>query len=250
MNIIKSYLTNNLCYKIGEKITPRGIMLHSVGCNVESAKNFISSWNNDSVEVMVHAFVEANGNVYHTLPWEMKAWHAGSGRRGSCNDTHISVEMCEPKTVKYTSGGKFTIKDIDYTRNFVLKTYEVSVELFSYLCFKYNLDPMKDKTVISHREGHLKEIASNHGDPEHLWNIFGLDMNKFREDVMKKMQKEKSNNKNNYVHKTREIIINNIPSKYDCLIDENRVYMKVRDLEKIGAKVDYDDENKKIIINI
>ena len=28
--------------------------------------------------------------------------------------------------------------------------------------------------VISHREGHSRGIASNHGDPEHLWTQLGI----------------------------------------------------------------------------
>jgi hypothetical protein len=48
------------------------------------------------------------------------------------------------------------------------RTYEAAVELFAMLCKKYSLDPLADGVVISHREGHSRGIASNHGDPEHL----------------------------------------------------------------------------------
>ena len=30
------------------------------------------------------------------------------------------------------------------------------------------------RQIISHREGHSRGIASNHGDPEHLWNGLGM----------------------------------------------------------------------------
>ena len=48
------------------------------------------------------------------------------------------------------------------------------MELFAYLCKQYNLNPTADGVIISHREGHSRGIASNHGDPEHLWNGLGM----------------------------------------------------------------------------
>lgn len=47
------------------------------------------------------------------------------------------------------------------------------MELFAYLCKKYSLNPLADSVIISHREGHSRGIASNHGDPEHLWTQLG-----------------------------------------------------------------------------
>ena len=59
------------------------------------------------------------------------------------------------------------------------------MELFAYLCKKYGLNPLSDGVVISHREGHSRGIASNHGDLEHLWNGLGMGytMNGFRQAV-------------------------------------------------------------------
>ena len=70
------------------------------------------------------------------------------------------------------------------------KTYEAAVELFAYLCKLYGLNPTADGVIISHREGHSRGIASNHRDPEHLWNGLGMGytMNTFRKDVKEKMQ--------------------------------------------------------------
>lgn len=48
------------------------------------------------------------------------------------------------------------------------------MDLFAYLCRQYNLNPTADGVIISHREGHSRGIASNHGDPEHLWNGLGM----------------------------------------------------------------------------
>jgi hypothetical protein len=54
------------------------------------------------------------------------------------------------------------------------RTYETAAELFAMLCKKYSLDPLADGVVISHKEGHSRGIASNHGDPEHLWTQLGM----------------------------------------------------------------------------
>ena len=42
------------------------------------------------------------------------------------------------------------------------------------LCEKYSLNPLADGDIISHKEGCARGIASNHGDPEHLWTQLGL----------------------------------------------------------------------------
>ena len=59
------------------------------------------------------------------------------------------------------------------------------VELFAMLCKEFGLDSLADGVVISHAEGHKSGIASNHGDPEHLWRQLGLayTMDGFRKEV-------------------------------------------------------------------
>ena len=75
--------------------------------------------------------------------------------------------------------------DVEDARAVVKRTYEAAVELFAYLCKEYGLDPLADGVVISHKEGYARGIASNHGDPEHLWRQLGLGytMDGFRRDV-------------------------------------------------------------------
>ena len=165
----------------------KGLMLHSVGCPQPKASVFINSWNSPSYDnACVHGFIDGNdGTVYQTLPWNHRGWHCGSGSKGSGNNTHIGVEMCEPACIRYTSGSNFTCSDLSTARAVAKRTYEAAVELFAYLCKQYNLNPAADGVVISHREGHSRGIASNHGDPEHLWKGLGLGytMDGFRKDV-------------------------------------------------------------------
>ncbi|MPM28498.1 hypothetical protein SDC9_75024 [bioreactor metagenome] len=179
MNIIKSILTNNDCYKAGRTITVQGLMLHSVGCSQPRATVFIDQWNRSGVEKAVHGFIEPDGDVYQTLPWNHRGWHGG----GASNNTHIGVEMTEPGTIKYTGGSSWTDLDPANTEKHVLGTYKTAVELFADLCKQFNLDPLADGVIISHSEGCKRGIASNHGDVEHIWNKFGLTMNQFRKDV-------------------------------------------------------------------
>ena len=194
MKLVKSILTKNPCYTAGKKITVKGLMLHSVGCPQPRASVFISNWNRaDYDNVCVHAFIDGNdGTVYQTLPWNHRGWHCASGKKGSGNNTLIGVEMCEPACIKYTGGSTFTCSDLATAKAVAKRTYEAAVELFAMLCKEYGLNPIADGVIISHAEGHNRGIASNHGDPEHLWRQLGMGytMEGFRKDV-KAVMKEK-----------------------------------------------------------
>lgn len=206
MKLIKSILTKNPCYTAGKKIAVKGLMLHSVGCPQPRASVFINSWNRaDYDNACVHAFIDGtDGTVYQTLPWNHRGWHCASGRNGSGNNTHIGVEMCEPACIKYTGGSIFTCSDKAAAKAVAKRTYEAVVELFAMLCKEYGLNPTADGVIISHKEGHKRGIASNHGDPEHLWKQLGMGytMDGFRQDVMHAMGKaEESKEENTEVEK-------------------------------------------------
>ena len=192
MTIIQSILTQNPCFTAGKKIEVKGLMLHSVGCNQPKASVFVNSWNKPSADsVCVHALIDANtGDVYQTLPWNHRGWHAG----GYANNTHVGVEMCEPACIKYTGGSSFTCSDTVKAKEMVTRTYNTAVELFASLCKQYNLDPLKNGVIISHKEGHAMGWASNHGDPEHLWKGLGLTytMDTFRQAVKSAMGNDSS----------------------------------------------------------
>lgn len=178
MQITERFAVKNKCYQAGAPLTPRGIMLHSVGTPQPSAAVFARSFNQyqpGGVSVCVHAFVQADGTVYQTLPWEMIAWHCG----GAANQTHIGVEMTEP------SAGMTR----DEAAEQIAGTYRTAVELFAALCRQYGLDPAQDGVIIGHAEGHRRGAASNHADPELLWRTYdvGYTMDGFRADVAEAM---------------------------------------------------------------
>jgi len=191
LRLIENILTKNPCYTAGRKITVKGLMLHSVGCPQPRASVFISSWNSASFDrACVHGFIDGNdGTVYQTLPWNHRGWHCGSSINGSANNTHIGVEMCEPACITYTGGASFKCSDLATAKAVAKRTYEAAVELFAMLCKQYGLEPLADGVIISHKEGHARGIASNHGDPEHLWSQLGMGytMNTFRKAVKDKL---------------------------------------------------------------
>ncbi len=181
MKIIEAFAVKNKCYQAGAPLYPQGIMLHSVGCAQPSAAVFARSFNQyqpGGVSVCVHAFAQADGTVYQTLPWETIAWHCG----GSANSTHIGVEMTEP------SAGMTYAEAAEQ----IAGTYHTAVELFAALCKQYELDPAQDGVIIGHAEGHRRGVASNHADPELLWRTYdmGYTMDGFRRDVAEAMAKE------------------------------------------------------------
>lgn len=183
MKLVESILTKNPCYTAGRKITVKGLMLHSVGCPQPSAQVFVRNWNKASYDrACVHGFIDGNdGTIYQTLPWNHRGWHCGA----SGNNTHIGVEMCEPGCIRYTGGATFTCSDLATAQAVAKRTYQAAVELFAMLCQKFNLDPLGDGVIVSHKEGCKRGIASNHGDPEHLWTQLGLPytMDTFRKAV-------------------------------------------------------------------
>lgn len=194
VNIVTRYLTNNPCYKQDRAISVRGLMLHSIGTPQPDPLVFVKNWNSASYNnACVHGFIGQEA-IYITLPCfklqgiAMRGWHAGAG----ANNTHIGIEMTEPSSIKYTGGSNFTCSDRAGAIAFVKKNTENAAELFAKLCIFHGLDPMKDGVIISHAEGYRRGIASNHGDPDHLWRGLGMDynMDKFRADVAALMKKE------------------------------------------------------------
>ncbi len=197
MNVQKQYLTNNDVYannlgRIDSRYAvfqdegPKGAMLHGVGYTQPNAEPIIKAWDKPGVEKAVHGFIEPE-TIYQTLPWNFRGWHAG----GSANNTYIGVEMTEPPTIKYTGPSSWVDMDPVATEAFVRKTYANAVELFAFLCKEHGWDPLADGVIISHAEGHKRGVASNHGDPEHIWKKFGLSMDLFRAAVAEKLRADR-----------------------------------------------------------
>lgn len=190
MNLIQKILTLNDCYKAGRTITPKGIMVHSVGCPQPKASVFINNWNKSGVQACVHAFVDDTG-VYQTLPWAHRGWHAGTGTSGaSANNTHISFECCEPAGFTYSGGATMVGYDVAKNEAFFKAVYQNAMELCTMLCNRYGLDPLADGVIICHSEGYKRGVASNHADIMHWWPKHGKNMDTFRAAVATAMNKK------------------------------------------------------------
>ena len=196
MNLKKLILTENECYKVGQKIKAKGIMVHSTGANNPYLRRYIgpddgllgenqynNHWNQHrpgGKQVCAHAFIGKikNGSIatYQTLPWEHRGWHAG----GDANDSHIGFEICEDN-----------LSDSSYFS----AVYKEATELCAHLCKLYGLT---ENDIIGHYEGYQKKIASNHGDPRHWFSRHGKSMDTLRADVKKLLTVPESETKKLY----------------------------------------------------
>ena len=204
MNLIRCYLSDNDCYKAGQTMKPRGVMVHSTAANNTSIARYVqpatddpnraallskigtnrygNHWNQSRAKynakfdtnwsACVHAFVGklADGTVdaVQTMPWDRVAWHCAD----DANYTHISFEICEDDLSSAT---------------YFSQVYAKAVELTAMLCKEYGLNPLADGVVICHSEGYQRGIANNHSDVMHWFPKFGKSMDTFRADVAKAM---------------------------------------------------------------
>ena len=184
------YFTRNACFQTADAITPQGVMIHSTGANNPWLSRYLAPddgrigtpsgnhWNQPD-KLCVHAFIGklADGTVasYQVLPWFMRSWHCGRGVRGSANDTHISIEICEDG-----------LDDPVYFR----AVYREAVELTAHLCRTFGWDPEEDGRVLCHQEGHRRGVASNPGDVLHWFPKFGKTMDDFRADVARELEED------------------------------------------------------------
>ena len=190
MRLRQQYLTKNECYIAGRTIRPRGIMVHSTGANNPNVSRYVpgdaeigrntggNHWDQPG-KLCVHAFIGkfADGGVgtVQTLPWNRRAWHCGSGKMGSANNTHIAFEICEDGLTAPV---------------YFQAVYREAVELTAMLCLEFELDPTADGVVICHQEGYRRGIASNHGDVLHWFPKHGRTMDDFRAEVARLMRGE------------------------------------------------------------
>lgn len=223
MKIVQAYATKNRCYQMATPLTPRGIMLHSIGVPQPNAAVMAQNFNQyrpNGQSVCVHAFVQRDGTVYQTMPWTVQAWHCG----GSANSTHIGVEMTEPASIAYTGhGAEWRDLDTAATETHIRGTYAAAVELFAQLCTQFGLDPLADGVIISHSEGRMRGVASPHADPEHLWKPFGLTMYGFRQDVYKAMHNTEEEEEDVTRYKTIEEVPTWARSTIKEMMDEGLI---------------------------
>lgn len=190
MELITAYATKNDCYKKAQKMTPRGIVVHSTGANnpylcryVDAPEQvgenrFNNHWNQPGISKCVHAFIgyASRGvlKVAQTLPYDYCCWGCGSGSKGSYNynPAYIQFEMCEDDLSDQT---------------YMEAVFQTAVEYCVYLCQTFRI-PVEN--IVSHTEAHAQGYASNHGDPENWWGYYGRTMDDFRAAVRRRLSEE------------------------------------------------------------
>lgn len=192
MNLHQQYLTENDCFKSAKKMIPKGIAVHSTGSNNKYIKRYVdkddgllginsyqNGWNHSGIKKMVHAFIGVLNDgetvaTYNIMPYNYKSWHCGSGKNGSGNDNYISFEICEDN-----------LQDEKYFN----KIYKEAVEFCAYLCDLYDLEPLKDGVILCHWELYERGLGSGHVDVTHWFPKFNKNMDIFRNDVFKELNK-------------------------------------------------------------
>lgn len=186
MEIFKCYLIKNDCYKAQRYIKPTRIVVHSTGANNTALKRYVqpddgilglnkfnNHWNKAGVKKCVNAFIGKDKagvvRVYQTLPWTMRPWGCGSGKKGSFNNNAIQFEICEDN-----------LKDEVYFNSVMDK----AAELCAYLCKEYNI---KVSDVVSHHEAYKLGYASGHSDIDHWLKKHKKTMDWFRDKVKAKI---------------------------------------------------------------
>lgn len=183
LNVIKAHAVNNLCYIAAQRMTPRGIVVHSTGANnpylnryvdapdVVGANAYGNHWNvpkPGGSKVCVHAFIGYDKNkqisVAEILPLDICCWGVGSGKNGSYNynPAYIQFEICEDGLAD---------------KNYYNRAFDVAAEYCAELCKVYKIDVSR---IVGHCEAYRYGYGSNHADPEHWMKIFGESMDDFR----------------------------------------------------------------------
>ena len=181
---------NSDCYKQNRKMKPAGIVVHSTGVNNTSLSRYVgpddgrlgankynNHWNKPGVSSCVHAFIgkDKKGRVctYQTLPLDICAWGVGKGNKGSYNysPAYLQFEILEDN-----------LKNKTYFN----KVMKEAQELCAKWCKRYNIPVSK---IVSHAEAHAKGYGSNHSDCDHWLERFGKDMDWFRAEVRKLLNK-------------------------------------------------------------
>lgn len=185
-------MERNDCFRTAGETPKSWIMIHSTAAPGVSAETWYKAWNKSvelkdegAREVAVHFFLDDH-SIWQYLPIAIKSWHCG----GKANDFCISIEICEPKSVSYDSEHRnivdYNPDDPENQRYFEV-SWRNAVSLCAYLYKRYKIP---SACIISHSEGHLNKVASDHIDPEHWWKFHGRDMDMFRQAVLEESEKE------------------------------------------------------------
>lgn len=184
-------------------------MCHSTGANNPTIKRYVqpdkddpnyaqliaaigvnqyrNDWNQGQTSEATHAVIGRLENnsigVVQCLPWDVRCWGCGKGKRGSGNDYFIQFEIAED-----------SLADPAYFQ----QVYRSATELCAHLCRLYGWDPqgntvingVKMPIITCHSEAYTYGFASNHCDVMHWFKKYNKTMDGFRKDVKKLMEED------------------------------------------------------------
>ena len=125
----------------------------------------------NSKGLSVQAIATASG-IYHTAPWDSQCGHIKSA-----NEMCIGLEACESGYLHWNSNctsASWDSVDDSKVREYHEKLYDIQVQWAAWICYKYNIP-------VSHVKSHMEmnsvvrslgRAASDHGDPEEIWDKF------------------------------------------------------------------------------
>lgn len=130
----------------------------------------------------VHAFIGKNAagvvEVYQTLPYDICCWGVGDGSKGSYNwnpRARIQFEICDD----YKNGKN--------TKEYFDAAFRAAIEYCAYLCNLFGLDVSQ---ICNHHEAWKQGYGCNHSDTDTWMAIYGKNMDWFRAEVQKELDKE------------------------------------------------------------
>lgn len=196
--------TQSTCYKGTGRMTVRGVLWHSTGCNNPNIRRYVqpddnapdrekllaiigkntakNDWNHIYRKAGLNCWIGklADGTVstVQTMPWDYKPWGCGNAYKDgpSCNDGWIQFEICEDG-----------LNNADYFN----KVYKEACEITAYLCKMFGIDPngtvtyagKEVPTILCHSDSYKLQLGSNHGDVMHWFPKYGKSMETARADV-------------------------------------------------------------------
>lgn len=177
------------------KMDIKGIIIHATNLNNSKLNLYIqprndaknkqeilnllgenTKWLGPLVANTVHARIgyTKDNNILsvQVMPWYNKGNRCGKGTLGSCNDGWIQIEICSDD-----------MSHQDYF-NYV---YNELIELISYLCKAFNLNPRGDKVILDHAKAFSLGLANNESNISTWFNKFGKTLDNIIQDTAKNL---------------------------------------------------------------
>lgn len=136
-----------------------------------------------------HYVIDNYGAVYQTLPVNYRGRYCG----GFADKNYIQIVVDEPVGIKYTNRNSFIVPDLKKAKGQCGTVYNTIVDLCTYLCVTFKLDPLIDGTIISQAEGRERRLCNEYPGINHIWEGLNLEysMIGLRYDVLKAINEGK-----------------------------------------------------------